>query len=611
MAAVIEECPAMVPQPVPPVATTDDEVVTSDSEASTETVTVEGSLKAGTAGQHTRLPPQTCMPPELAAKLERQDSDDSVVSMEEGIQADSGPETGDSGESSQGSSGELEHRSERSSSVVSDGSEEGGRDSGIEAEREPDMVVPDEDLMGRIVAQVEFYFSDANVAKDKFLLKHIRRNKEGYVSLKLVSSFKKVKQLTKDWRVVSYSLKKSSKIQINDLGTKIRRVDPLPDLEEVPVTCAVLALALPLSKPSIQSVSELFSSCGDIAFIRVVRAGTAIPQDLKGLAAKHAALTETHCAWIEFETPEAAKAATEMTKEDGLKVVPILPEAQKKPEKTQQQKSSQPNSRKNSVSSNSGYGSPVKGPPSRKNSFVNNKSRKDSGLGPDVEVPMQPMPRFPRRKCLSLPQTQSPNLKELSAVVEARRNRPKSKSCTEFQLGSPPPTSWVQRNLLAAAAASAASAASPVVGSRPPFRPNRVSQGSLPVPEGVLRFPKGPDGSKGFSSGARRRTTSTEEAAPAPTPAPAPAIPATPTGDTGNSKPSPPPASNDSPTPAPAPTPAPSSNTNTGITSDTTTSSTANKSESSSSSSENSSSSSTENSSSSRSDKSSSCSDGS
>merc|ERR1719228_1740010 len=87
------------------------------------------------------------------------------------------------------------------------------------------MVLPDEDPMAKIVAQVEFYFSDANVAKDKFLLKHIRRNKEGYVSLKLVSSFKKVKQLTKDWRVVAFSLNKSStKIQINDLGTKIRRV---------------------------------------------------------------------------------------------------------------------------------------------------------------------------------------------------------------------------------------------------------------------------------------------------------------------------------------------------------------------------------------------------
>lgn len=459
--------------------------------------------------QQQQLPPQRklnvvlqdSLPTEMMTKLERQDSCDSVGSMEEeGIQADAAPEGQDSSDGHDIS--ELEPRSERSSSVVSDGSEEGGRDSGIEAERDPDMVIPDDDLMIRIVAQVEFYFSDANVAKDKFLLKHIRRNKEGYVSLKLVSSFKKVKQLTKDWRVVAHSLNKSStKIQINDVGTKIRRVDPLPDLEEVAVTCAVLALSLPLEKPSIQSVSQLFSSCGEIAFIRVVRAGTTIPQDLKSLAAKHPSLNDNHCAWIEFETPEAAKAATEITNEDGMKVIPILPEAQKKPEKApQQQKGSQPNSRKNSIINNQQQ----KGPGSRKNSYANGKGRKDSssGSGSDGENCYQ---RPLRRKCVSLPQTQTPNLREISAVVEARRNRPKSKSCTDFPSGSPP-TSWVQRHLLAAAAASAASAASPIGGSaRPPLaRPVRISQGSLPLPDGVVRFPKGPDGSRGFSSQARR-----------------------------------------------------------------------------------------------------------
>ena len=53
--------------------------------------------------------------------------------------------------------------------------------------------------------QVEFYFSDANICKDKFLLKHVKRNKEGFVSLKLISSFKRIKHLTKDWRQVLLS----------------------------------------------------------------------------------------------------------------------------------------------------------------------------------------------------------------------------------------------------------------------------------------------------------------------------------------------------------------------------------------------------------------------
>ena len=69
---------------------------------------------------------------------------------------------------------------------------------------------------------MEFYFSDANITKDKFLLKHVKRNKEGFVSLKLISSFKRVKHLTKDWRQVAVAIeRKSKRLEVNDLKTKV------------------------------------------------------------------------------------------------------------------------------------------------------------------------------------------------------------------------------------------------------------------------------------------------------------------------------------------------------------------------------------------------------
>ena len=42
------------------------------------------------------------------------------------------------------------------------------------------------------MAQIEHYLSDDNLEHDAFLLKHIRRNKMGFVSVKLLTSFKKV-----------------------------------------------------------------------------------------------------------------------------------------------------------------------------------------------------------------------------------------------------------------------------------------------------------------------------------------------------------------------------------------------------------------------------------
>ncbi len=91
-----------------------------------------------------------------------------------------------------------------------------------EVKEETPYEEPDDDLCEKIVQQVEFYFSDANITKDKFLLKHVKRNKEGFVSLKLISSFKRVKHLTKDWRQVAAAIeRKSDKLEVNDVKTKV------------------------------------------------------------------------------------------------------------------------------------------------------------------------------------------------------------------------------------------------------------------------------------------------------------------------------------------------------------------------------------------------------
>lgn len=132
----------------------------------------------------------------------------------------------------------------------------------------PPMEAPDDELCESIVQQVEFYFSDANITKDKFLLKHVKRNKEGFVSLKLISSFKRVKHLTKDWRQVAVAIeKKSEKLEVNDLKTKVRRLESLPEYDETTPSRTVVALNLPIERPTIEAVAELFSACGEIVLV--------------------------------------------------------------------------------------------------------------------------------------------------------------------------------------------------------------------------------------------------------------------------------------------------------------------------------------------------------
>uniref|UniRef100_A0A182PFH9 HTH La-type RNA-binding domain-containing protein n=1 Tax=Anopheles epiroticus TaxID=199890 RepID=A0A182PFH9_9DIPT len=174
--------------------------------------------------------------------------------------------------------------------------------------------IPDDEMCERIIEQVEFYFSNENILKDAFLLKHVRRNKEGFVSLKLVSSFKRVRQLTKDWRVVGYAIKrKSVKIEVNDLGTKIRRLDPLPEHDETTPSRTVVATGLPYDKYTVEKVSELFSKCGEISLIRVLRPGGPIPADVRQFINKHPELQQNECALVEFTESASARRAQGMS----------------------------------------------------------------------------------------------------------------------------------------------------------------------------------------------------------------------------------------------------------------------------------------------------------
>ena len=134
------------------------------------------------------------------------------------------------------------------------------------------------------------------------------------MSLKLISSFKRVKNLTKDWRQVAEAIeRKSNRLEVNDLKTKVRRLDALPEYDETTPSRTVVALNLPLERPTIEAVGGIFSACGDIVLVRILRPGNPIPADIKPFANKHPEMTAKVCALVEFERTEfALKAVREL-----------------------------------------------------------------------------------------------------------------------------------------------------------------------------------------------------------------------------------------------------------------------------------------------------------
>jgi len=228
-------------------------------------------------------------------------------------------ESTDSGIALTSHSGTSSRKTSTTSSINTSIAEEPAEDT---IKEESPFSEPDEELCEKITQQVEFYFSDANITKDKFLLKHVKRNKEGFVSLKLISSFKRVKHLTKDWREVAFAIKQCSKLlEVNDLETKVRRLSELPAYDETTPSRTVVILNLPMERPTIEGVAEIFAACGEIVLVRILRPGNPIPADIKQYVAKHPEMQTKVCALVEYQLTEyAQKAVRDLNEEDEEKM---------------------------------------------------------------------------------------------------------------------------------------------------------------------------------------------------------------------------------------------------------------------------------------------------
>ncbi|KAF7703747.1 la-related protein 6b [Silurus meridionalis] len=189
---------------------------------------------------------------------------------------------------------------------------------------------PASELGCKIAAQLEFYLSDENLEADAFLLKHVQRNSMGFVSLKLLTSFKKIRDLTRDWRTTLAAAQTSPHLEVNDLGTKVRRKTPIPDrLLCIPTTKLLLVWNFLLNAGSklkdcdssrteqqgiMETAMHMFGSHGTITSLRILRPGKEVPAELKRYSKKHTELGRKLCAVVEYEYLDGVRKAYEILK---------------------------------------------------------------------------------------------------------------------------------------------------------------------------------------------------------------------------------------------------------------------------------------------------------
>lgn len=75
-------------------------------------------------------------------------------------------------------------------------------------------------LYENILKQMEFYFSDANLAKDRFLGDLVK--KDPFVPIELFLKFNKIRALTQDVIDIAKAIKNSTLLELSDDRLKVR-----------------------------------------------------------------------------------------------------------------------------------------------------------------------------------------------------------------------------------------------------------------------------------------------------------------------------------------------------------------------------------------------------
>jgi len=162
------------------------------------------------------------------------------------------------------------------------------------------METPQYDLQSsdaqKLKKQLEFYFSNSNYPRDKFL-RGVAAENDGFVPIKVLTTFNRVKNLSQDLGFITAVLSSSDELEVHD--GKVKRKTAVPE-KDTSIDRSIYIKGLPLNNPgvTIESVSEFFSKFGEVLAIRLRRHKN---KDFKGSA------------YIEFKNEEDAKKVTLLT----------------------------------------------------------------------------------------------------------------------------------------------------------------------------------------------------------------------------------------------------------------------------------------------------------
>ncbi|XP_021201282.3 la-related protein 7 [Helicoverpa armigera] len=161
-------------------------------------------------------------------------------------------------------------------------------------------------LYENILKQMEFYFSDANLTKDRFLGDLVK--KDPYVPLELFLKFNKVRSLTQDVNDIAKAMKNSTLLDLSEDRLKVKRKTAVLPYDADSRTVYVESIPVTASREWLERV---FSDYGHVAYISLPKFKNS--QKIKGFA------------FIEFNRPEDAQKCINTFTKMGCKLPTCMP----------------------------------------------------------------------------------------------------------------------------------------------------------------------------------------------------------------------------------------------------------------------------------------------
>lgn len=156
-------------------------------------------------------------------------------------------------------------------------------------------------IKAQLQEQVEFYFGNANLQKDRFMKQEISKHPDGFVAISTIASFNRMKQITDDMSLVVKAMKMSSMLEVSEDDTMVRRTTPVPEPRNVDAETIYIERLPPYADHD--WLKEIFSKYGKVVYISIPRFKHT--GDVKGFA------------FVEFETAKEAQEAVEMFNKEG------------------------------------------------------------------------------------------------------------------------------------------------------------------------------------------------------------------------------------------------------------------------------------------------------